>query len=84
METETENFINYNNYDIYIYCLDMPCSVASNVVENPDGSFTLYLNSRMTRERNIKGYLHEMNHLKNADLNNCYNIQEVELTARGR
>lgn len=83
MGIETEDFISYSNYDVHIYYVDMPCSVASNIVENPDGSFTLYLNSRMTYERNIKGYLHEIKHLKNDDLNNCYNIQHTELTVRG-
>lgn len=79
MGKEIEDFI---NYDVHIYYLDMPCSVASNVVENPDGSFTLYLNSRMTHERNIKGYLHEVKHLKNDDLNNCCNVQKTESTIR--
>lgn len=70
------------NADVFIYYVDMPCSVASNIVENPDGSYTIYLNSRMTHERNIKGYLHEIKHLSSNDLNECSNVQEIELNAR--
>lgn len=68
--------------EVYIYYLDMPCSIDSNIVENPDGTFTIYLNSRMTRERNIEGYLHEMIHLCNGDLTGTSNIHDVENEAR--
>ena len=75
-------YIEWVNADVYIYYVDMPCSVASNIVENPDGSYTIYLNSRMTHERNIKGYLHEIRHLINNDLNECNNIQNIESKVR--
>ena len=68
--------------EVYVYYIDMPCSIDSNIVENPDGSFTLYLNSRMTHERNIEGYLHEMFHLQQGDLDGTSNIHDVEIEAR--
>lgn len=78
----TNAYIKWVNADVFIYYVDMPCSVASNIVENPDGSYTIYLNSRMTHEQNIKGYLHEIKHLANNDLNECSNIQVIELNVR--
>lgn len=68
--------------EVYVYYLDMPCSIDSNIVENPDGSFTLYLNSRMTHERNIEGYLHELIHIRKGDLYSTSNIHDVENEAR--
>ncbi len=78
-----KSYIDYDT-EVYIYYVDMPCSVGSNVVENPDGSYTLYLNSRMTHEGNMRGYMHELAHLRNGDLNCCTNVQETEYNAHRR
>lgn len=68
--------------EVYVYYMDMPCSIDSSVVENPDGSFTIYLNSRMTYERNIEGCLHELKHLRKEDLAGTNNIHDIENEAR--
>lgn len=67
-----------NNANIYIYYVDMPCSISSNVVDNGDGSYTLYLNSRLSYEKNIEGYLHELRHINNDDFNSFEDIQKIE------
>lgn len=70
--------------EVYIYYVDMPYSVASNSVQNPDGSYTVYINSRMTRERNIKGYMHELSHIVNNHLDNYCDVQIIENQVRGK
>ena len=70
-------FVNYD-LDIHVYYADMPYSIKSNVVENADGSYTLYLNSRLSHEANLKGYLHELRHICNNDLEFCNDVQETE------
>ena len=45
------SFVNYD-LDVHIYYVDMPYSIKSNIVENTDGSYTLYLNSRLSHEAN--------------------------------
>lgn len=67
-----------NNIDVYIYYVDMPCSISSNIVDNGDGSYTLYLNSRLSYEKNLEGYLHEMKHINNNDFNSFEDIQKIE------
>lgn len=67
-----------NNTDVYIYYVDMPCSISSNIVDNGDGSYTLYLNSRLSYEKNLEGYLHEMKHINNNDFNSFEDIQKIE------
>lgn len=76
-----KSYIEYGT-EVYIYHVDMPHSVESNVVENPDGSYTLYLNSRFTYEKNIEGYLHEVDHIENEDFKDCNNIHDVEVRVR--
>lgn len=78
---EINGYIEYG-VEIYIYYVDMPCSIESNVVENPDGSYTLYLNSRFTHEKNIEGYLHELDHIENEDFKAINDIHDVEVRAR--
>ena len=56
----------------------MPCSISSNIVDNGDGSYTLYLNSRLSYEKNLEGYLHEMKHINNNDFNSFEDIQKIE------
>lgn len=77
----TKSYIDYTS-EIYIYYVDMPYSMDSNLVENPDGSFTLYLNSRMTHEKNVEGYLHEVKHVNNDDFEGTSDIHDVENEAR--
>ncbi len=74
----------YVSYDteIYIYYIDMPYSIDSNVVENPDGSYSLYLNSRLTYERNMEGYIHELRHIQNNDFSDVRDIHTTENKAR--
>lgn len=73
------NFIDYDNSNIYIYYIDMPYSVRSNIVENNDGTYTLYLNNRLSYEDNLEGYKHELDHINYDDFNCDDDIQTIEL-----
>lgn len=53
---------------------NLPTSISAYVVSNPDASYTIILNSRLTWERRMKAYLHEMDHIKNGD----YERQSVD------
>lgn len=76
------SYIDYTNYEIYIYYVDMPYSVTSNVVENEDGSYSIYINSRMSYEKQIEGYEHELKHIMNNDLEYCGDVQYTEKMIR--
>ena len=39
---------------------------------NEDGSYTIFVNSRFTREQQECSFFHEIDHIKNNDLNNDY------------
>ena len=76
--------INELEQDVYIYYVDMPCTIAANIVEGADGSYTLYLNSKLTSERQFEGYLHEISHVVNSDLKECDDVNYYELRAHNQ
>jgi hypothetical protein len=68
-------------YDIQIRLLDFPTNkVTETVTHNADGSYTIFLNSRMTQEREWESYLHAMRHITNNDFEKT-DVQEIESEA---
>jgi hypothetical protein len=68
-------------YDIQIRILDFPTTkVTETVTHNADGSYTIFLNSRMTQERQLESYLHAMRHITNNDFEKT-DVQEIESEA---
>lgn len=68
-------------YDIQIRLLDFPTNkVTETVTHNADGSYTIFLNSRMTQERQLESYLHAMRHITNNDFEKT-DVQEIESEA---
>lgn len=65
--------------EVFCYYVDMPYTVRGLSVINPDGSLTIYINTKLNREQQLKAYIHEIKHLKNDDFYNTANIQEIEL-----
>lgn len=65
---------------INVQYLDMPCRIHGMVRENEDGSYTVILNSRDSRERNLKAYQHEIEHLRRGDLS-AGDVQSIESRA---
>lgn len=51
------------NVDYFVYFMPMHGSIGGFVTPNPDGTFSVYLNSRLSRERNVKSLEHEINHI---------------------
>ena len=62
---------------INVQYFDLPCTVHGLIRENEDDSYTIILNSRDTRERNLKAYQHEIEHLRHGDLD-ADNVQKIE------
>lgn len=68
-------------HDIQIRLLDFPTNkVTETVTQNADGSYTIFLNSRMTQERQLESYLHAMRHITDNDFEKT-DVQEIESEA---
>lgn len=46
---------------------DLPTTIPAFVASNADGSYTIILNSRCSREKNLLSYAHEYKHIINGD-----------------
>lgn len=63
---------------IFVKLIDMPVSVKALVHRNDDDSYTIILNSRLCREQNVRSYLHELQHIDNADLESFETADNIE------
>lgn len=60
----------------------MDMTVNEVVTENEDGSYTIFINSRMNYEKQMKAYLHAMKHITGDDFQKD-DVQSIEYLAHG-
>ena len=61
---------------------DMPATIKAYTVNNQDDSFTIVLNSRLSREQHLKSYHHELTHIEHGDYERqCKEVNIVEIFA---
>lgn len=58
----------------------MDMTVNEVVTENEDGSYTIFINSRLNYEKQMKAYLHAMKHITGDDFQKD-DVQEIECSA---
>lgn len=63
--------------DVYTYFAELPPGIHEFITENPDGSYTIYLDINENREQWLQSYEHAIEHIKNYDFEK-HNIQEIE------
>lgn len=56
--------------DIFVHYIDFETSIPATSTVNEDGSYSIFLNSRLTREQQINGYMHELKHILQLDFEN--------------
>lgn len=64
--------------NIFIYYIDLPYKIAGTVILNDDASYTIYINRRLSIERQYKALRHELRHITNNDLYSELSIREIE------
>ena len=60
----------------------MDMAVNEVVTENEDGSYTIFINSRLNYEKQMKAYLHAMKHITGDDFQKD-DVQSIEYLAHG-
>lgn len=53
--------------DINTYLLDMDVLIPEHIVKNNDDSYSIFINSRLTHERQLAAYAHALKHIQNGD-----------------
>ena len=64
--------------DAFVRLVDLPCGVHGCVCPNDDGTFSIFINARDSRRRNVEAYHHECRHILLDDFYNGRSIREVE------
>jgi hypothetical protein len=65
---------------IYTQIIDMPHGLNANVTSNPDGSYTILINAKLSAEKQKELYLHEISHIQNYDFEKV-DVSYIELLA---
>lgn len=60
--------------------IDMPYGLNGNVTYNPDGSYTILINAKLSIEKQKEIYLHELSHILNGDFEK-YDVDFIEKSA---
>jgi len=50
--------------NIFVYILNLPCSIRGYTTRDCDGDYSIYLNSNLTHEAQLEAYAHEVEHIK--------------------
>lgn len=66
------------NYQVIL----MDMTVNEVVTENEDGSYTIFINSRLNYEKRLNAYLHAMKHIEGDDFQKG-DVQNIEYLAHG-
>lgn len=66
-------------YDINTFIIDFENSIPATVTINEDGSFSIFLNARLSYEQRMQAYLHEMRHIQKNDFFTHNTVNEKEL-----
>ena len=68
--------------DVNVVLEDFPTKTAETVTENADGTYTIFINSRLSYERQLVAYEHAMKHIEKDDFSK-YDVQKIESNVRG-
>lgn len=63
-----------------VILLNNACGVPGSVWHNSDDSYTIFVDARLSEERQKKIFLHEMQHIQGNDFEKD-NVQEIETIA---
>ena len=67
------------NADYFVHFVPFPVlSTGGMIMPNDDGTFSIYINSRLSRERQIRALRHELRHIINGDFYNEKPIEQIE------
>ena len=70
--------------DINIIMCDLPCSIGGHTYKSIDGYYTIILNSRLSHERNMQTYQHELDHINREELGAKSDVDLLEFRAHER
>ena len=67
--------------DYIVRLIDLPCGVGGFVKSNGDGTFSIYLNARLSHAQNIESFEHEKKHIEHNDFYRGADVPTMEQEA---
>lgn len=59
----------------------LPYTIGGYVIKDINDTYTIILNSKLSYERNIESYMHELNHIYNGDYEKDCSADSIEYQA---
>lgn len=69
--------------DVFVQILDLPTTTKEAVTYNEDGSYTIFINARMSFDNQVQAYDHALRHIKNNDFGKD-DVQTIEYIAHSQ
>ena len=66
--------------DVNTQVINMDVLIPEQIVKNKDDSYTIFLNARLSRERQLEAYWHAMRHIESGDFDKD-DADQAELSA---
>lgn len=67
--------------DYYVRIVDLPIGIGGMVTPNEDGTYSVYINARLSRQQNINSLEHERNHMAHDDFSRDLPVETLETEA---
>lgn len=68
--------------NIFMHYIDMPTNIKGTSTLNDDGSYSIFINSRLSNQAQSDAYMHELKHIIRLDFETKdRNVERVELLA---
>ena len=68
------------NENVFVKFIDFPTKGNEAVTRNEDDTYTVFLNARLSREMQLKAYMHALTHIQNGDFDKS-DADQIELVA---
>lgn len=70
--------------NVFVRYMELPTTIRSFVVANKDMTYTVILNSKLSREQNLLSYQHELDHILKGDYEKKCSVDLIEINAHAQ
>ena len=67
--------------DMNVVYMELPAGVNETVTPNPDGTFTVFISTRISQMKRLQAYQHALWHIQHDDFYRDASVQEIESEA---
>lgn len=66
--------------DVNVQIINMDTKIPEQIVKNKDDSYSIFINAKLSHDRQIEAYYHAIKHIENGDFEK-ENADKIELNA---